>query len=223
MRTRTIHHALLCCAVLIAGIPACTAQYNTSSLSFMQRNFFHSVGGSFAGVYATTPATLITPSESSGGSPYYRKREYFGVFNFNYEPRVNVYNVRDYFSLSVALPVGISLGDNAENFGLAARAGAFAQANFFYHATYNNIDMRGFYLGWGPYRIMNFTAPEDGGPQAWTHWTFRGGMKRQGKRLGWQYGLMYSGGRWVTDADGDRVRELGLFQYEIAIILGYGK
>lgn len=206
----------------VAGISQ--AQYSTSGLSFMKRNFFHSMGGSFAGIFGTGPAESAT--QTIGGAPdyvYFRKHEYFGVFNFNYEPRVNVYNVRDYFSLSVAMPVGLSLGDNDDSFGTMVRAGAFAQANFFYHATYNNIDMRGFYLGWGPYRIMNTSAPKSGAAQAWTHWTFRAGMKRQGKRIGWHYGILYAPGRDAIAADGKRTRELNMFQYEIGVTLGYGK
>lgn len=123
-----------------------------SDYSFKETNFFQQVRAEW--FFGLTPSFRVWDPESD-----YETRSTSMVVSLGgggYEPRVNLYDIKDQASISVSVPLDFSLGlaittpDDAVNTGFfAVSTGAFIDFNLGNHSTYNNISKRGYSIGIG--------------------------------------------------------------------------
>lgn len=126
-----------------------------SDYSFVETNIFQQVRAAW--FFGLTPSFKVWDPESD-----FETRSTSMVISLaggGYEPRVNLYDIKDQASISLSIPFDFSLGlavstpNDAVNTGFfAVSTGAFLDFNLGNHATYNNISKRGYSVGVG-YRV----------------------------------------------------------------------
>lgn len=184
MKKTTLILFILLTFIVSAGYTQ--TENDTEKLSFMRRNFFQVFGGSvfFEGGYTPFYNDSIEIPDPNNYNQNITVRDhhsnsYVTLFCFEYEPRLNLFNYKDFFSISFNMPFisGIQFFDN-DGFG-AFKNAYIIDFNFFNHSTYNNINEWGGHIGTG----LQMTV----GPilykgdlktdRVWTNWIIRGGLK----------------------------------------------
>jgi hypothetical protein len=173
-------------AVLIKGGYSQEQDSTKKKLSFMRRNFFHVLGGSavFEGGY--TPffydsIRVPDPNNSSQNITIAQAHSYsyITLICIEYEPRINFFNYKDFFSISFNMPViaGVQCFNN-DGF-LAFKNAYLIDFNFFNHSTYNNINKWGGHFGSGLQMTVGPLIYEGTleTKRVWTNWILRGGVK----------------------------------------------
>lgn len=169
-----------------ALVRAQTSPGEEKPLTWLQKNFFHSIGG-----------TAFLESNRSAAYGTYKRLpqsqdtaiDYEGVISVNiltvtYDPRINLVHYRDFASLSFNMPVEFALSvwepyDSHGTFVLPA----FIDLNLFNHSTYNNIDSWGGHAGigyqysFGPLIPRAGYAFYDTYERKWSTLVFRAGIK----------------------------------------------
>lgn len=149
---------------------------------------------------------------------YYKGIGGYSLVNLTYEARFNIANNKDISSLSIDVPfnVGFLLGSVAEThtsksefvfasvmesqntaLGLIFRVPLILSFNKGYHATYNNIEHKGYSLGIGIQNSFNvYTEPSEVNKvkKVWTHPVFRYAFKTD--KIGMFHGMEVTAGYW---------------------------
>ncbi len=162
------------------------SQTETKKISFMKKHFFHVLGGSIFLDGGYTPfykdSIQVNDPNGSGNTktvPNHKSDSYVTLVCIEYEPRFNLLNYKDFFSISFNMPIitGLQFFDN-EGFG-AFKNAYILDLNFCAHSTYNNTNKWGGHIGtglqmtYGPIFYKGYLNTD----RVWTNWIFRGGLK----------------------------------------------
>lgn len=104
---------------------------------------------------------------------------YLTLLGYTYELRYNLWNHRDFLSISAGTPMSMSFSVNVSgNSGgfMHAKVPLLLDVNLFAHSTYNNISDYGFFAGFGP-QVVAGTILGGQQQQLWTEWLVRVGAK----------------------------------------------
>lgn len=155
---------ILIVAILLANFNLLIAQNKTKSdYSFKERNFFQEMRVSW--IMGVGPSFNVQIKDNNGEilDEFRVASQIVSLLGFGYDPRVNLLNLSDKASISLSVPMDLSLGlsittpDDGVNTGFFAGAlGFFVDANVGNHSTFNNIDRKGYAVGIG-YRL--YKAP----------------------------------------------------------------
>jgi len=168
------------------------------SYSWASKNLFYeyNLSGAILGELYYTPINEVV-NDNGTKSSY----QTFGLTmaSFSFEPRVNMINVRDYASVSLNVPVNVAISFDQENVGFFHFTfPLLINLNFFYHSTYNNIDFKGFSLGFGAQYIAAPLFINDQGnyitswiqPLVRAQYKFENRTKNKGRCLGFTLGFI---------------------------------
>jgi hypothetical protein len=181
---------------------------------YLSKNFFQSYGGMFAFEFGTNNVGVYNQSQLLNREQRY---ETHGVFVVGvYSPRINVYNHKDFASISIACPLRVGLYVKGD-MGLGVKVPLFVDFNFFAHSTYNNINRKGFFIGFGgqfvSIRWFEEQFPSSEQSQFWFGDLIRVGAKLpiKGKYYGAYFTLPMTGlFRKNEMSKEDRAQSLGL-------------
>lgn len=199
-------------------------------LTWKEKYFFHSIGGTILTEFIRPPATaymVLNYYSTPDSIQTYHSYRSINLFSFTYEPRINLVNIRDYASVSVATPVELALGTyEPSGGGFTLVLPAFVDFNLGDHSTYNNINSLGLHAGVG---YQGLVAPliklydkEKYFPRFWGTTVFRFGIKGTIKERNYFMTTTWNIPGKIDDKYQNRVlKEKLYFKIAFGIILNY--
>jgi hypothetical protein len=201
-------------------------------LSPFQRNFFQQLGGTvFLDVGAGNPTGqyryLYAPTGQRPDSVPIGN-DYVTLASVTYEPRYNLVNYSDFFSVSANLPLSALFCIYTRHEGVGGlRAMPTIDLNFFNHATFNNINKFGFTLGGGyalnyaPMFIFEEGKPGFNDKRTWASPVVRTSVKFPYRDQNCFIGATYGFASERIVKGGYRYAKGWLFVINVGIILNY--
>ncbi|HIE84910.1 MAG TPA: hypothetical protein EYQ00_14200 [Dehalococcoidia bacterium] len=143
-----------------------------------KNNFFTQSSRTYFTHLIESPYTIQTNIDRDGEMYQESYNEsHFALFDYAFETRYNLFNFRDYLSVSTSVPVQLALTVPWQSSGGVGHLilPVYLDLNLFAHSTYNSIDNIGFFAGVGKQQVWGTLL--GGEHQSWNELVFRGGVK----------------------------------------------